>query len=118
MAENQEVPPFYEQEGHELFRPLKTIKGSDQMRLLGRLKKMGLISDDSKRKSKQAAVKEAEKNLDLEDLADLVDYVGEKFTFDAAKFDEFTSGENGYERAINLVIGFAQLVGEGKNSGN
>ncbi len=110
MAETTEIPPFYEQEGHELFRPLKTIKGSDQMRLLGRLKKMGLISDGSKRKAKP--------DLDLEELADLVDYVGEKFTHDPKAFDEFTSGEDGYTRAISLAVGFAQLVGESKNSGS
>lgn len=112
MAETTEIDPFYEQEGHELFRPLKTIKGSDQMRLLGRLKKMGLISDDAKRKT------EAKPDLDLEELADLVDYVGEKFTFDPKAFDEFTSGEDGYTRAISLTVGFAQLVGESKSSGN
>ena len=83
MAETTEIPPFYEQEGHELFRPLKTIKGSDQMRLLGRLKKMGLINSNSKRKTNP--------DLDLEELADLVDYVGEKFTHDPKAFDEFTS---------------------------
>lgn len=110
MAETTEIPPFYEQEGHELFRPLKTIKGSDQMRLLGRLKKMGLINSNSKRKTNP--------DLDLEELADLVDYVGEKFTHDPKAFDEFTSGEDGYTRAISLAVGFAQLVGESKNSGS
>lgn len=110
MAETTEIPPFYEQEGHELFRPLKTIKGSDQMRLLGRLKKMGLINSNSKRKTNP--------DLDLEELADLVDYVGEKFTHDPKAFDEFTSGEDGYTRAISLAVGFAQLVGESKSSGN
>lgn len=110
MAETTEIPPFYEQEGHELFRPLKTIKGSDQMRLLGRLKKMGLINSNSKRKTNP--------DLDLEELADLVDYVGEKFTHDPKAFDEFTSGEDGYTRAISLAVGFAQLVGESKSSGS
>ena len=110
MAETAELPPFYEQEGHELFRPLKTIKGSDQMRLLGRLKKMGLINSNSKRKTNP--------DLDLEELADLVDYVGEKFTHDPKAFDEFTSGEDGYTRAISLAVGFAQLVGESKSSGS
>lgn len=108
---------FNEVEGHELLRPLKAVKGSDQMRLLGRLKSLGLMSDDDA-KPKRGKAAEPTVELDFEKLADLVDYVSDKFAVNPQKFDEFTSGEDGYNRALELVISYATMLGEGKSSGN
>lgn len=97
---------FDEIEGHELLRPFSKVKGSDQVRLLGRLSRLGLISDDEG----DAGAADLS-GLDLEEIADLIDYVAERFAIDQAKFEEFTSGKGGYERAMTLAVAYAGELG-------
>lgn len=105
---------FLKVEGHELLRPLKTVKGSDQMRLLGKLKSLGLVSEAGKKKTEA----QISKSLDFEAVADLIDYVGEKFAHNQEEFEAFTMGGGGFERALNVVISYASIVGEGNGSGS
>lgn len=95
-AEKQER--FDEIEGHELLVPIASVKGSDQLRLTGRVQSSGLLDGD-------------EESIDFERFADVVDYVSEKFSVDPEKFVEFTSGPGGMKRAIALITGFIRELG-------
>lgn len=97
---------FAEIEGHELLRPFSQVKGSDQVRLLGRLTRLGLI-DDAEDGDSTADLS----GMDLEEIADLIDYVAERFAVDVDKFEEFTSGRGGYERAMTLAVAYAGELG-------
>lgn len=96
---------FDDLEGSELLVSISSVKGSDQMRLLGKLTELGLLDD------KASSDLEIE-DLDFEKLADLVDYVSEKFAKSPQAFDDFTRGKGGFERALNLVTAYAGALGE------
>lgn len=98
---------FSEIEGSELLVPFSKVKGSDQARLVNQLKKLGLFSDDE-----DADDSVSVDSLDLEAVADLIDYVSERFAVDPAKFDDFTRGSGGMERAVSLAVGFAGELGK------
>ena len=98
---------FNEIEGSELLVPFSKVKGSDQARLVNQLKKLGLFSDDE-----DADDSVSVDSLDLEAVADLIDYVSERFAVDSAKFDDFTRGSGGMERAVSLAVGFAGELGK------
>lgn len=93
---------FEEIEGHELLKPISQIKGSDQTRLLAQLQSLGLIGEGD------ADVDD----LDLEAVADLIDYVAEKFAVNTDEFEKFTMGIGGYQRAMELAIGYAGELGK------
>src|SRR5699024_7546665 len=63
---------FNEIEGSELLVPFSKVKGSDQARLVNQLKKLGVFSDDE-----DADGSVSVDSLDLEAVADLIDYVSE-----------------------------------------
>lgn len=92
---------FDEIEGHELLKPLSQVKGSDQARLMGRVQSLGLTDDMD------------EATVDMDDAADFIDYVGEKFAVDPSGFEAFTCGEGGMIRALNLAMGYAAEMGKG-----
>lgn len=98
-----------------LLRPVKTVKGSDQLRLLARLKDLGYLNDEPAPKGK-AKVKAEERPVDLDKMADFIDYVAEKFALDTKKFEEFTMGPGGYERALEVVVEYATSLGEENGS--
>lgn len=100
---------FDEIDGHELLKPFSKVKGSDQARLTGRLIKLGLFSDDAEDVSGGVDVNE----LDFDAVADLIDYVSERFALDSGKFDAFTMGAGGMERAMNLAVAYAGEMGKG-----
>lgn len=104
VAEAQER--FDEVEGHELLRPLSKVKGSDQTRLMARLQRLGLLDEGE---SSQGGIA----NLDLDEVADLIDYISERFALDSAEFDEFTCGEGGFVRALTLVMAYVGEMGKG-----
>ena len=106
VAEAQER--FDEVEGHELLRPLSKVKGSDQTRLMARLQRMGLL-DEAKSDGDEVGFDE----LDLDEVADLIDYISERFALDSAEFDEFTCGEGGFVRALTLVMAYVGEMGKG-----
>jgi len=108
VAEAQQQD-FSEIEGSELLVPFSKVKGSDQARLVNRLKSLGLFSDDT---DSEGGDDVAFQDLDLEAVADLIDYVSEKFAVDSGKFDDFTRGSGGMERAVNLAVGFAGELGK------
>ena len=83
VAEAQER--FDEVERHELLRPLSKVKGSDQTRLMARLQRLGLL-DEAGEDAGQGGIAD----LDLDEVADLIDYISERFALDSAEFDEFT----------------------------
>lgn len=89
---------FTEVEGHELLIPFSKVKGSDQARLVAQLDKM---NTDGELESEDLAI-----------LADVIDYISEKFAVDSAKFDEFTCGRGGMERALNLAMAYASELGK------
>lgn len=97
---------FDEIDGHELLKPFSKVKGSDQLRLLAQLKNLGVLDED------EGEAVDID-DLDLEKVADLIDYVGERFAVEAEAFDEFTTGAGGYERAMNLAIAYAGELGKG-----
>ena len=106
VAEAQER--FDEVEGHELLRPLSKVKGSDQTRLMARLQRMGLL-DEAKGDGDEIGFDD----LDLDEVADLIDYISERFALDSAEFDEFTCGEGGFVRALTLVMAYVGEMGKG-----
>lgn len=98
-------------EGFDLLKSPRDVKGSDQLRIINKLKSLGILNGDG----------EAAKNLDfmsmdLEVLADFVDYLEEKFALDPDEFAKFTTGPKGMERAIELAIAYANALGEGASS--
>lgn len=106
VAEAQER--FDEVEGHELLRPLSKVKGSDQTRLMARLQRLGLL-DEAESEAGQSGIAD----LDLDEVADLIDYISERFALDSAEFDEFTCGEGGFVRALSLVMAYVGEMGKG-----
>ena len=90
---------FEDMDGHELLRPLSTVKGSDQARALNQLSKI--------RGSLQGL-----EAVDLDKVADLIDYVAEHFALDVEEFEKFTSGEGGMSRAFLLTLTYLSLMGE------
>ena len=106
VAEAQER--FDEVEGHELLRPLSKVKGSDQTRLMARLQRLGLL-DEAGDEAGQGGIAD----LDLDEVADLIDYISERFALDSAEFDEFTCGEGGFVRALTLVMAYVGEMGKG-----
>ena len=106
VAEAQER--FDEVEGHELLRPLSKVKGSDQTRLMARLQRLGLL-DEAGDDAGQGGIAD----LDLDEFADLIDYISERFALDSAEFDEFTCGEGGFVRALTLVMAYVGEMGKG-----
>ena len=106
VAEAQER--FDEVEGHELLRPLSKVKGSDQTRLMARLQRLGLL-DEAGDDAGQGGIAD----LDLDEVADLIDYISERCALDSAEFDEFTCGEGGFVRALTLVMAYVGEMGKG-----
>lgn len=106
VAEAQER--FDEVEGHELLRPLSKVKGSDQTRLMARLQRLGLL-DEAEGEPGRSGIAD----LDLDEVADLIDYISERFALDSAEFDEFTCGEGGFVRALSLVMAYVGEMGKG-----
>ena len=106
VAEAQER--FDEVEGHELLRPLSKVKGSDQTRLMARLQRLGLL-DEAGDEAGQGGIAD----LDLDEVADLIDYISERFALDSDAFDEFTCGEGGFVRALTLVMAYVGEMGKG-----
>ena len=106
VAEAQER--FDEVEGHELLRPLSKVKGSDQTRLMARLQRLGLL-DEAGDDAGQGGIAD----LDLDEVADLIDYISERFALDSAEFDEFTCGEGGFVLALTLVMAYVGEMGKG-----
>ncbi|WP_172121392.1 hypothetical protein [Actinomyces faecalis] len=51
-------------------------------------------------------------DLDLNQAADFIDWVAERFAPDVEAFEEFTMGPGGLERALNLVVAYAGELGK------
>lgn len=101
---------FEDIEGSDLLKPFSKIKGSDQARMLSRMMKLLGVEDLEQAENVDTS------NMDLEEVADFIDWIAERYTVDVEKFEDFTSGKGGMERALNLVMAYAGEVGEGDGS--
>lgn len=104
------VTRFEDLDGAELLKPFDQVKGSDQLRLINKLRSLGYI-DDPEADGDAAKPKE-----DLDKVADLIDWISEKFAVDTDEFEKFTAGQGGYARALDLVMAYASLLGESDSS--
>ena len=109
---------FEDVEGHELLIPFSKIKGSDQSRLLNRVKKLLGDQTITQEQAAQAAEGDLVIDIDLEDFADLTDWVAEHLAINEDEFNEWTSGVNGMQRTVALVSGLADEVGKLNGFGN
>ena len=91
---------FNELDGADLLIPFNKVKGSNQARLLARVQALG-INDT-----------EEDTGLDLDVVADFIDYVTDTFAVDKEKFEDFTAGRGGFERALNLTVAYAAELGK------
>ena len=91
---------FNELDGADLLIPFNKVKGSNQARLLARVQALG-IGDT-----------EEDTGLDLDVVADFIDYVTDTFAVDKEKFEDFTAGRGGFERALNLTVAYAAELGK------
>lgn len=98
-------------EGFDLLTPPRDVKGSDQLRLVGKLKTLGIFDGDA------ASAEGIDfSSMPLDELADFIDYIEERFAVDPPKFADFTRGGGGMERALELAIAYANALGEGASS--
>lgn len=110
VDDNDTGKDWVEIEGHELLRSPGKVKGSDQIRLVGKLRDLGYLGDDVTSGGVDFL------DMDLDALADFIDWVSAKFAINPDKFDEFTMGEDGYLKAMNLAVAYAAILGkEGKS---
>lgn len=100
----EKLERFEDVEGHELLIPFSKVKGSDQARLTSRLQH---VAGDAKPGDELD-----ESDLDLDQVADLIDYVAEKFAVNTTKFEDFTRGVGGMSRAMNLVMAYVGELGK------
>lgn len=91
---------FNELDGADLLIPFNKVKGSNQARLLARVQALGIDDTDE------------DTGLDLDAVADFIDYVTETFAVDKGKFEDFTAGRGGFERALNLTVAYAAELGK------
>lgn len=97
---------FSEIEGSELIVPLGKIRATDQMRIMGRIQRLGLMD----------AGEDGKTDLDLDGFADLVDWIGEKFSVNQAKFEDWSSGAGGMSRTMKLCMALMSELGKGLSS--
>lgn len=105
MSKNTTQPvelDFNDVEGAQLLVPINKVKGSDQARLIARLTGLGVGLDETA----------GADDIDIDALADFVDYVGEHFAVNENDFVKFTSGAGGFTRAINLCLQYAAELGK------
>lgn len=91
---------FNELDGADLLIPFNKVKGSNQARLLARVQALGIDDTDE------------DTGLDLDAVADFIDYVTDTFAVDKEKFEDFTAGRGGFERALNLTVAYAAELGK------
>lgn len=96
---------FSEIEGAEHIVPLGKIKGSDQLRIIGRLKNMGLGDGE-------------ESDIDMDGFADFIDWIAERYTVDQEKFEDWSGGPGGMTRTMKLAMGLMSELGKGMESVN
>lgn len=89
-------------EGLDLLVPFDQVTGATQARFLNHLKNLQV----------EEATEATITDLDLDKLADLIDFTAEKLAKNTAEFEKFTSGKGGFERALNLSIYYANELGK------
>lgn len=103
------VVVFDDTPGAELLTPPSEITASAQARLIARMEPVianvhELEGDGDKARSI--------KDLDLDALADFIDYVVENFAADRKGLDEFTKGAGAFTKTANLVIAYGNELGK------
>lgn len=99
---------FSEVEGSELIVPFSKIKGSDQLRIIGRIQSLGIGADTDADTS----------DIDMDNFADFVDWIATNFTVDQKKFEDWSGGTGGISRTMNLCMALLGELGKGMNSDN
>lgn len=96
---------FSEVEGSEHIVPLGKIKGSDQLRIIGRLKNLGLGEGDT-----------SANDLDMDAFADFIDWIADRYTVNKEKFEEWSGGPGGMIRTLQLSMALMSELGKGMES--
>ncbi|MDO5619270.1 hypothetical protein [Kocuria sp.] len=116
-SQEQKQLEFSEIEGHELLKPITSLRAPDMMRLQGRLLKVlgdGTIENIESTESIGQTVKASDFNFDA--MADLVEYVGDVYSIDPDAFWQWASGEGALNRTQTLVMGYVSAMGKGSQS--
>lgn len=112
VIEEQQID-FNDREGAHLLVPFSKVKGSDQLRLLGRLR--DLLRTSVNESGEIDADKVDANALDVDELADFLDYVGERFAVNVHEFEKFTMGAGNFSRGLDLVMSYAAELGKDEN---
>lgn len=102
----QQQISFQEVEGHELLKPFSELTGADGARIIGRLKS-ALGTDPADMEEGAAA-----EDMDFDAMADLIDFIGERYVVDPAGWAEFNTAAN-VSKVLELVSAFAGELGKG-----
>lgn len=99
-ARTQEAaaPAWPDVDGAELLRPPAELRASDQARVLARLGAFEQI--------------DVETVADLDKVADLIDWIGERFAVDEDRFSRWSQGDGGMSRAMALAMAWGAEVGK------
>lgn len=97
-----EDKPFSEVEGADLLIPPETLTASQTMRLMGRV---------------QAAYADAPGgggvfDMNTDTIADLIDFIGERYAVNQADYDDFGRGGKGLGRMLTLITAYAAELGK------
>lgn len=107
------IPSLTEVAGHDLLIPPADLTASDQARLLARAVHLDL-GDDLCQVASASAGGLSLACLDrstLDAVADLLDLIASRYSVDRGRFERFTSGPGGLERALALTVAYVRAVG-------
>ena len=101
---------FEELEGHELLKPITSMRPSEMARVQGKL--ISVISSDIGADDlDQVNVS----SLDFDALADFVEFLENRYVLDADAWDAF-GHEHGMEAIQKLAMGYGSAMGKGSRS--
>lgn len=96
-------------EGAELLTPPARVKASRRIRLVSRLKNMAMASGEDGESIDLA-------RIDMDELADLLDYISENFALKPDEFDLWTA-RAGVSASLKLAVAYAGVLGKSMTSG-
>ena len=103
---------FEELEGHELLKPITSMRPSEMARVQGKL--ISVISSD-------IGVDDLENvdvsSLDFDALADFIEFLEDRYVLDGDAWDTF-GHEHGMEAVQSLAMGYGSAMGKGSRSTN
>lgn len=103
---------FEELEGHELLKPITSMRPSEMARVQGKL--ISVISSD-------IGVDDLENvdvsSLNFDALADFIEFLEDRYVLDGDAWDTF-GHEHGMEAVQSLAMGYGSAMGKGSRSTN